>query len=92
MKQHSTAENGQIVCAMINGEATLKKFYKKDGVVTLRAENENYAPWLAVAREKGNESLTRNEHFIDNIVFLSNHSIYHRFFGSVRKMSECFSQ
>jgi repressor LexA len=44
LKQQATAENGQIVCAMINGEATLKKFYKKDGVVTLRAENENYAP------------------------------------------------
>jgi repressor LexA len=44
VKQQATAENGQIVCAMINGEATLKKFYKKDGVVILRAENENYAP------------------------------------------------
>jgi repressor LexA len=44
LKQQATAENGQIVCAMINGEATLKKFYKKDNVVTLRAENENYAP------------------------------------------------
>jgi len=44
LKQQATAENGQIVCAMINGEATLKRFYKKDGVVTLKAENENYAP------------------------------------------------
>jgi len=37
LKQQATAENGQIVCAMIRGEATLKRFYKKDGVVTLRA-------------------------------------------------------
>jgi repressor LexA len=44
LKQQATAENGQIVCAMINGEATLKRFYKKDGVVTLSAENKNYAP------------------------------------------------
>jgi repressor LexA len=44
LKQQATAENGQIVCALINGEATLKRFYKKDGVVTLKAENENYAP------------------------------------------------
>src|SRR6266545_3552735 len=44
VKQQATAENGEIVCAMIDGEATLKRFYKKDGVVTLKAENENYVP------------------------------------------------
>jgi repressor LexA len=44
MKQQDTAENGEIVCALINGEATLKRFFKKDGVVTLKAENEKYAP------------------------------------------------
>ena len=44
VKQQATAENGDIVCAMINGEATLKRFFKKGGVVTLKAENENYAP------------------------------------------------
>jgi len=42
LKQQSTAENGEIVCAVIDGEATLKRFYKKDGVVTLKAENEKY--------------------------------------------------
>jgi repressor LexA len=44
VKQQGTAENGEIVCAIINGEATLKRFFKKDGVVTLKAENEKYAP------------------------------------------------
>ena len=44
VKQQGTAENGEIVCAMINGEATLKRFFKKDGVITLKAENEQYAP------------------------------------------------
>jgi repressor LexA len=44
IKQQATAENGEIVCAMINGEATLKRFYKKGDIVTLKAENENYAP------------------------------------------------
>ncbi|HEY7163481.1 MAG TPA: transcriptional repressor LexA [Candidatus Binatia bacterium] len=44
VKQQSTAENGQIVCALIEGEATLKRFYKKDGVITLKAENEKYGP------------------------------------------------
>src|SRR6266542_1994434 len=44
VKQQGTAENGEIVCAVINGEATLKRFFKKDGVITLKAENEQYAP------------------------------------------------
>ena len=44
VKQQGTAENGEIVCALIEGEATLKRFYQKDGVITLKAENEKYAP------------------------------------------------
>jgi repressor LexA len=44
VKQQGTAENGEIVCAIIDGEATLKRFYQEDGVITLRAENEKYAP------------------------------------------------
>jgi len=44
VKQQGTAENGEIVCALIEGEATLKRFYKKDGAITLKAENEKYAP------------------------------------------------
>ncbi|HEX9143092.1 MAG TPA: transcriptional repressor LexA [Candidatus Binatia bacterium] len=44
VKQQGTAENGEIVCALIEGEATLKRFYKKDNVITLKAENEKYEP------------------------------------------------
>jgi repressor LexA len=44
VKQQGTAENGDIVCALIEGEATLKRFFKSEGVITLKAENENYAP------------------------------------------------
>jgi repressor LexA len=44
VKQQSTAENGDIVCALIEGEATLKRFFKKDDVITLKAENEKYPP------------------------------------------------
>ncbi|MGN6733442.1 MAG: transcriptional repressor LexA [Candidatus Binatia bacterium] len=44
VKQQGTAENGDIVCAVIDGEATLKRFFKKDGTITLKAENEKYAP------------------------------------------------
>jgi repressor LexA len=51
VKQQATAENGEIVCALIDGEATLKRFYKKNGVVTLKAENEQYAPITVSAGE-----------------------------------------
>ncbi len=44
VKQPGTAENGEIVCALIEGEATLKRFYKKDGLIILKAENEKYQP------------------------------------------------
>jgi repressor LexA len=44
VKQQGTAENGEIVCAIIDGEATLKRFYQENGVITLKAENEKYAP------------------------------------------------
>jgi repressor LexA len=51
VKQQGTAENGEIVCALIEGEATLKRFYKKDGAITLKAENEKYAPITVSAGE-----------------------------------------
>lgn len=51
LKPQATAENGEIVCALIDGEATLKRFYQKDGVVTLKAENEKYAPIVVAEGE-----------------------------------------
>jgi repressor LexA len=51
VKQQGTAENGEIVCAIIEGEATLKRFYKEDGVITLKAENEKYAPIVVTRGE-----------------------------------------
>ena len=50
VKQQGAAENGEIVCAVIDGEATLKRFFKKDGVVTLKAENEKYLPITRLGR------------------------------------------
>jgi repressor LexA len=49
IKPQITAQNGDIVCALIDGEATLKRFFYKDGVITLKAENDNYKP-ITVAR------------------------------------------
>ena len=38
------AENGQIVVAMIDEEATVKRFYKEHGHFRLQPENVAYAP------------------------------------------------
>jgi repressor LexA len=51
VKQQAMAENGDIVCAMIDGEATLKRFFKNDGVITLKAENEKYPPIVVAEGE-----------------------------------------
>jgi repressor LexA len=44
VKQQSTAENGEIICALIDGAATVKRFHIKGAVITLKAENDKYAP------------------------------------------------
>ncbi len=41
VRRQPTAENGEIVVALINEEdATVKRFYKKDGMIVLHPENE----------------------------------------------------
>lgn len=44
IRQEQTAENGDIVAALIDGEATVKTFKRKDGQVWLMPHNENYEP------------------------------------------------
>ena len=44
IRQQKGAELGEIVAAMIDGEATVKTFSKKDGHYWLLPANENYAP------------------------------------------------
>jgi repressor LexA len=44
VKCQQTAADGEIVCALIDGETTLKRFYKSGDGVTLRAENKSYLP------------------------------------------------
>jgi repressor LexA len=39
-----TAENGQIVVALINDEATLKRFYQEKGYIRLQPENSSMQP------------------------------------------------
>jgi repressor LexA len=44
VRQQPTGENGEIVAAMIDGEATVKTFKRKDGHVWLMPHNEAYEP------------------------------------------------
>ena len=42
--KQDTARNGQIVVAMIDGEATVKTFYKENGFIRLQPENDAMDP------------------------------------------------
>jgi repressor LexA len=44
VRQEQTAENGEIVAALIDGEATVKTFSRKNGQVWLLPHNEAYDP------------------------------------------------
>lgn len=44
VRQQFGANNGDIVVAIINGEATVKRFYKEKGYIRLMPENSTYEP------------------------------------------------
>ena len=44
VRQQNTAENGEIVVAMLDNEATVKRFYKLDDQIKLQPENPKYDP------------------------------------------------
>ena len=44
IRQQKTAENGEIVAAMLDGEATVKTFQRKNGQVWLLPHNDDYSP------------------------------------------------
>lgn len=44
VRSQPSAENGDIVVAMINGEVTVKRFYKKESTITLVPENNAMQP------------------------------------------------
>ena len=44
IRQQATADNGEIVAAMIDGSATVKRFYKEDGRFRLQPENDAMEP------------------------------------------------
>lgn len=44
VRQQNTAENGDIVAALIGDEATVKRFYRENGHIRLQPENPAYEP------------------------------------------------
>ena len=44
VKQKATAENGDMVVALIDDSATVKTFYKENGYYRLQPENDNMEP------------------------------------------------
>lgn len=44
VRPQPSAENGEIVVAMVDDEATVKRFYKEDGRIRLQPENPEMAP------------------------------------------------
>ena len=44
IRQQPSAENGEVVAAMLDGEATVKTFQRKDGQVWLLPHNPAYEP------------------------------------------------
>ncbi len=52
VKKQNTAENGQKVVALLNGnEATLKTFYKEKGHIRLQPANKNYQPIIIESKQ-----------------------------------------
>ena len=44
VRHQNTANNGDIVVARIDDEATVKRFYKENGHIRLQPENDNFDP------------------------------------------------
>ncbi|MCL2024561.1 MAG: transcriptional repressor LexA [Coriobacteriia bacterium] len=44
VRQQQTADNGEIVVALIEGEATVKRYYREGSTIRLQPENDAYEP------------------------------------------------
>ena len=51
VRRQQTAENGEIVVAMVDDSATVKRFYAKNGQIILHPENEALADMIFSPRE-----------------------------------------
>ena len=52
--RQETAQNGQTVVALVNGEATVKTFYRKNGRIELRPENATMQPIVVTPEDELN--------------------------------------
>ena len=52
IRPQETAQNGDIVVAMVDGEATLKRFYRERGHIRLQPRNPNMNPIIISAGEE----------------------------------------
>ncbi len=55
VKKQSVARNGEIVAAMVDGEATVKRFYKEDGRIRLQPANSTMEP-IYIDASQGKET------------------------------------
>lgn len=44
VRQQQTAENGEIIVAMIDDEATVKRYFREENRIRLQPENDDYEP------------------------------------------------
>jgi len=51
VRRQKTAENGEIVAAMVDGDATVKRFYREDDRIRLQPANEAMEPIYVRARD-----------------------------------------
>ena len=51
VRRQKTANNGEIVAAMVDGDATVKRFYRDDGQIRLQPANETMDPIYIRASE-----------------------------------------
>ena len=57
VRSQSTAENGEIVVALIEGEATLKRFYREEGRIRLQPANAALQPIIAEGEQMAGISI-----------------------------------
>ena len=51
VQQQQTARNGQTVIALVNGEATIKTYYRKAGTIELHPANDTMQPIVVQAHD-----------------------------------------
>lgn len=51
VRQQQTANNGEIVVALLGDEATVKRYSRRNGQVWLLPENEAYSPLTATTAQ-----------------------------------------